>query len=573
MKKILRPVGMCCFGAALMFGDVCGVQQIGLLNPEVMQSALFKLVREIEGNTNRILSTEEKIKRWVKPFEYSLVLTAQGPVSVEEVNGFVLAVFRGAGGLINSSELGDDSIPILEFVCHSVSRKLTALDAHSALHPDVFVGILESAWGNPELMRIAELVMIAAGERVRNNSRIFDSGNADFCLTEYLRTLFFKNPSKYNAVIMAWIEENRSKDWHWKWKKLLELPILNKPEVVEPLIPLLKRGTEISIISLVEFLNFGYHRFDWKWQDFLNSPEHFIELLESAWGNAELMENAGLLVVDAEQKVHGLPRFEREDNDGFYLIKYLQPLILGNPDKYDAAVRAWIEENRSKNWHWKWRNFLELPILNKPEIIEPLRAFLRKIYYTDQWRFVAEPFRTEGPNAINNVASLVEFLNFGYYSFDYDWQRFLNSPKYFFELLESARGNPELVENAGLLVADAEQKVHGLTKFGGEYNDVFYLVKYLRSLILKNPGKYDVAIGEWVERNRSEDWQWKLRSFLELPILNGPEIIEPLRAFLRKIYVEGKWFLIELHRTKKLNAINEITSLSEFLDYLGNSSD
>jgi hypothetical protein len=55
-------------------------------------------------------------------------------------------------------------------------------------------------------------------------------------------------------------------------------------------------------------------------------------------------------------------------------------LILGNPDKYDAAIRGWIEENHSKDWHLQWRSFIKLPIFNEPEVIEPLKTVWKARY-------------------------------------------------------------------------------------------------------------------------------------------------------------------------------------------------
>ncbi|MDR1236072.1 MAG: hypothetical protein LBJ96_03620 [Holosporaceae bacterium] len=447
MKKILRLVGVCCFGAVLVSGDVCGVQQsekqIELLNPGVMQSALLKLVNEIKGDTNPLSLMEEKTKLQVKSFikEHSLVFD-NGYIftsNVDEVNEFVLTLFRGAGDLIDSSELGGNSIQILASVCHFIIRELTVFNYESvSLHPNVLVGILEICWRNPELMKIAKLVVDAVEEETGHHGDTIFPKNADFYLAKYLQNLIFEDPDEYDAVIIEWIEKNHSKNWHWKWKDLIELPIFNKPEVIAPLIPSLEgdrlsfgrlRGTEINITSLVEFLNFGHRGFSRFWQSFLNGPECLIELLESGWGNPELMKNARQFMVMIDKEGEGRhPRDSGDEhNDDLYLAKYLRSLILENPSKYDPIVIEWIRRDPSRNWRLKWRSLLGLPIFNEPEIIEPLRAFLRKKYVNWKEQVIPEAndryanleyikeknaLRTKRLNAINNVDSLVKFLGY-----------------------------------------------------------------------------------------------------------------------------------------------------------------
>jgi hypothetical protein len=434
MKKMLRFVGMCCFGAALVFGDICGVQQtekqMELLKPRVMRSALFKLVKKIEGDTDHLLSMEAKISSRAESFLVENGLgTGDGrlPVSgVGEVNELLPVVFMETRVLMNGSKLNGDLIQVLLSFCYYISRGLISLDHRSALHPDIFVGILGPSWGNHELMKVCQSVMVAAENGVGSHSAIIDSINTDFHLTLYLRDLIFTDPAKFNAAIMAWIEENRLNGWHWqwqwhlKWKSFLELPAFNVLEIIEPLRSSLAgdgsicgepKGAERSVTSLVEFLNFGGHRFDWGRQSFLNSPRYFVDSLESCWGNPELMENARGLLADAEQKACGLTRFREERNDVFHLIKYFWPLILENPDEYGSAISAWTEENCSKDLHWrlKWESFLVLPSFNEPKIIEPLRDFLRRIYTGER---IDESLRAKRLNEINNVTSLVKFLGY-----------------------------------------------------------------------------------------------------------------------------------------------------------------
>ncbi|MDR1235651.1 MAG: hypothetical protein LBJ96_01450 [Holosporaceae bacterium] len=441
MKRMLQLAGVCCFGAALVSGNVCGVQraekQEELLNPGEMQSALFKLAREIVEDPEP--SMEEKIKFHVKTFmvEYSLVLcrpcvSASVASVVDEVNEFIPVVFRGTRDLIDSSEFDDYSTQILISVCCSISQELISLGHRNELHPDIFVGILESCWRNSNLIETARVVMRAAEYGVGGYSRILAKDNADVNLTKRLRDLIFANPEKYDAAIGGWIEENRSKDWHWKWKSLLELPILNEPEVIESLRASfrLKRDKDgFKGTSLVEYLNYGIRRFfDWRWQSFLNSPKYFIDSLESDWGNPELVEKSRSLIDDVDQRVGGYVEVLGERNSGSYLVRYLRPLVFANPEKYDAAIRGWIEECSSRNQHWKWRSLLALPILSSPEIIEPLRVFLRKVYVRGEdcvipmaaWN-AAEIEKIKKSRAsragrindeIDGVTSLVKFLEY-----------------------------------------------------------------------------------------------------------------------------------------------------------------
>jgi hypothetical protein len=98
-------------------------------------------------------------------------------------------------------------------------------------------------------------------------------------------------------------------------------------------------------------------------------------------------------------------------NSDFNLTKYLRSLIFKDPNKYDAAIRGWIEKNRSKDWHLKWKNLLELPVLNEQEVIEPLKTTLRTDRYT-----------SPKMEKINKIASLIDFLDFGGHYFNYRWR-------------------------------------------------------------------------------------------------------------------------------------------------------
>jgi hypothetical protein len=289
----------------------------------------------------------------------------------------------------------------------------------------------------------------------------------------------------------------------------------------------------------------------------------FAELLEFSWGNPKLMKTAGLVMRDAERGVNGHSEIIYSKityilNNSFNLTEYLHGLIFANLDKYDVAIRGWIEKNRSKDWHWKWKSLLELPIFNKAEVIEPLKTTLMRGDYRALRKM----------EKIDKIASLVDFLNFGERSFTLWWQEFLKTPRYFTDSLEFGWRNPKLMGNAMLLMADAEQEVKGHRWFGGQGNSNFNLVRYLRCLILEDPGRYDAVIRGWVEENHSKDWHLKWKSFLELPILNRFEVIEPLRAILKEKDVNS--FIgricpaLEMKRT---NAINDITSLVKFLNY------
>ncbi|MDR1334343.1 MAG: hypothetical protein LBJ71_03935 [Holosporaceae bacterium] len=336
MKKILQLVGVCCFSMALMSGDVCGVQETKesreLLNPSVMQTALSGLVQEIEkdlrGDSTLRKNVESKVKSFAKKHNLALGIDCFSASGLDVVNELVRATFRATRELMDKSEPSEKMTSILADTCYFLSRELIALDHRSELHPDMFTEILEFSWGNPKLMKIAELVMIDAENGVSDHSMITSAPNTGFELAKRLRNLIFKNPNKYDAAIRGWIEENRSKDWHWKWKSFVELPAFNKPEVIKSLIPLLKRGrndfrgidmgTANNVTSLVEFLNFGNCGFGYWWQSFLNSPEYFTELLKSSWGNPELMENTRSLIADAKRGVsnHG-EVFDQGGDDEF----------------------------------------------------------------------------------------------------------------------------------------------------------------------------------------------------------------------------------------------------------------
>jgi hypothetical protein len=292
MKKILQLIGACCLGAALVSGDVYGVQEtkeprelqqelLGklrkeLLNPEVMQKALLELVGEIDGSSKlfpilKYPVLKEKAESFVDERCRSLARDCSSFSSscflfAYAVNELIYTTFRATRGLINSSALTENSTSILLSTCYCIIHQLLEIIRCDGLSPNLFVELLELSWGNPELVKTAELVMCDA-EQVIDNVVHHHSINSDYSLTKYLRDLIFKDPGKYDAAIRGWIEENNSKDWHSKWESFLELSAFNESGVIESLKTILREDKAASskmdginaITSLVGFLKFDGH--------------------------------------------------------------------------------------------------------------------------------------------------------------------------------------------------------------------------------------------------------------------------------------------------------------------------